>query len=396
MNAEQNRDFPHKSNINFLAFCSVSPLNGPASRRVIHGIQRQTEVGRGMLFEFVGEEHIASRFHRNFAQLMKTSPENITMTTNTSQPLGMIANGYPFEPGDEIISYINEYPANHYPWVIQNRRRGVKLHLLSDVDVPQEDREYTEPVSPDFARGWSFDELESLVNERTRMIAISHVQFTSGYAADLPRLGEFCKSKNIDLVVDAAQGMGCLPLYPEQWNISAVAAAGWKWMMGPVGTGVLYTSPDFRDKIEITMSGADQMKQDTEYLDHTWDPHSTGQKFEYSTVTYAALDGLSVGIEELFLPRTLESIRDRNFELQELALKSLDVNKYQPVVLRPKNRSGILSLIPNTRPATEISTLLDQKNIIITPRDGYLRFAPHFCSTEQEVQLAVQALNEID
>ena len=166
-------------------------------------------------------------------------------------------------------------------------------------------------------------------------------------------------------------------------------------MMGPVGTGVLYTSPEFRDKIEITMSGADQMKQDTEYLDHTWNPHSTGQKFEYSTVTYAALDGLSVGIEKLFLPQSLESIRDRNFELQDLALNSLDLSKYQPIALRPENRSGILSLIPKTKPASEISQLLDQQNIIITPRDGYLRFAPHFCTTEQEVQQAVQALNDI-
>ena len=168
----------------------------------------------------------------------------------------MIANGYPWKSGDQIISYVNEYPANHYPWVIQSQKHDVELIQLSDCDVPQIDHPKAGPVPDSFARGWSFEELESHVTDRTRVIAISHVQFTSGFAADMVKLGQFCKDKGIDLVVDAAQSLGCLPVYPEQWNAAAVAAAGWKWMIGPVGTGVMYTRPDFREKIAITMTGA--------------------------------------------------------------------------------------------------------------------------------------------
>lgn len=386
--------FPHKQNINFLAYCSVSPLNGPAAERGKYFFERQMQVGRGMLFEYVGEEHIANRFHNNFAKLLKTDAENISMVTNTSEAISMIANGYPFKPGDQIVSYINEYPANHYPWVLQ-QNRGVELIQMKDSDVLQEDRPYTGPIDEKFARGWSFEELESVVTERTRMVAISFVQFTSGFAADLAKLGDFCKSKNIDLVVDAAQGMGCLPIYPEEYGVSCVASAGWKWLLGPVGAGVLYTSPEFRDKIEITMSGADHMKQDTEYLDHTWAPFSSGKKFEYSTVTYSALDALSVGLETVFLPHTMEAIRDHNFRLQELALEHLDFAKYQPVVHVPKHRSGLLSIIPKVSSAKQISRTLDEQNIILTPRDGYLRFAPHLCTTDDEVLRAVEALNAI-
>lgn len=353
------------------------------------------EIGRGMLFEYVGEDNVADRFHNNFGQFLKTSPDNITMTTNTSEGLSMIANGYPFEPGDEIISYVNEYPANHYPWVIQAQRRGVKLVLLSDVDVPLANSDEVGPIPDTFARGWSFEELESLVTERTRMVALSHVQFTSGYAADLPKLGAFCKEKGIDLVIDAAQGFGCLPIYPEEYGISCLATAGWKWLMGPAGTGVMYTSPEFRAKIEITMSGADHMKQDTQYLDHTWDPHDTGKKFEYSTVSYALLDGLSYGLEKVFLPNALETIRDHNFGLQDMALELLDRSKYLPVLHQPEHRSGLLSLIPKISSAKQISSALDEQGIIITPRDGYLRFAPHLCTTEDEITQAVEALNAI-
>lgn len=387
--------FPSRQQINFLAYCSVSPLNRPAAERINFFNERQMQVGRGMLFEYVGEEHIANRFHRNFASLFRTSPDNITMTSNTSEGLSMIANGYPFEPGDQIISYVNEYPANHYPWVIQARRRGVDLVLLSDVPTPQTDAEGVDAVPDTFARGWSLEELVSKITPRTKMVALSHVQFTSGYAADLKALGNVCREHEIDLVIDAAQGLGSLPVYPEEFGIACVAAPGWKWLLGPVGTGVMYTSPEFRQKIDITMSGADHMRQDTEYLDHTWAPAETGKKFEYSTVTYSALDGLSVGLETIFLPHTPEAIREHNFGLQDMALERLDFNKYQPVLHLPENRSGILALIPKVSDAKTISKALDAQQIIITPRDGYLRFAPHLCTTEDEVVAAVAALNAI-
>ena len=387
--------FPSKQHINFLSYCSVSPLNRPAAERAKQFVDRQMEIGRGMLFEYVGDNHVANRFHRNFGKLLKTSSDNISMMTNTSEALCMIANGYPFEPGDQIISYVNEYPANHYPWVIQANRRGIELVLLSDVDAAQESRAYTGPVPNQFARAWSFEELESRVTDRTRMIALSHVQFTSGFAANLPRLGEFCVSKEIDLVVDAAQGLGCLPIYPEEYGIACIASAGWKWLLGPAGSGVLYTSPEFRNKIEITMAGADHMKQDTAYLDHTWDPQTDGRKFEYSTASYAVLDGLSVGLEKVFLPNSMESIRDHNFGLQELALEHLDFSKYQPVIYPAEHRSGILALIPKISTAKRISAALDLDKIIVTPRDGYLRFAPHLCTTDDEIFEAVEALNKI-
>lgn len=387
--------FPIKNEYNFLSHCSVSHLYQPAADIAKHCLNRQVHAGRQMLAEYSGENNIATKFHRNFGTLLKTSADNITMTTNTSEAICMIANGYPWQPGDQIISYVNEYPANHYPWVLQTKKHDVELILLSDVDVPQIEHPKAASISDSLARAWSFDELVSKVTDRTRVIAISHVQFTSGFAADLVQLGDFCKGRGIDLVVDAAQSLGCLPVYPEQWNAAAVAAAGWKWMIGPVGTGVMYTRPDFREKIAITMTGADHMKQDTAYLDHTWDPHTTGQKFQYSTLSYALLDGLSFVAEDLFNRYSMEEVRDHNFALQDLAIEGIDAEKYQPVLHLPQHRSGILSLIPKQHSASKVCAELEKEKIVVTPRDGYIRFAPHVCTTEEEVQLAVDALNRI-
>lgn len=387
--------FPGRQEMTFLGYCSVSPICGPAADRSTLAIERQKLAGRGMFAQYPGSENLGRRYHRNFGQLLKTDPSNLSMVANTSQGISMIANGYPFQPGDQIISYVNEYPSNHYPWVVQAKRRGVELVLLSDTEFPQEQRDYVGPVPDSFARGWSFEELKAKVTPRTRMIAISHVQFHSGFAADLKTLGQFCREHDVDLVVDAAQSLGCLPLYPEELGIACVASAGWKWLLGPLGAGVLYTAPEFREKIEITMTGADHMHQQTEYLDHGWKPFTCGRKFEYSTVPFAGLDGLSVGVEKVFLPNAQEAIWNHNLQLQELALEHLDMAKYQPIVHVPEHRSGILSLIPKVSSASQISALLEQENIVVTPRDGYLRFAPHLCTTADEVMKAIEALNAI-
>ena len=387
--------FPIKQDHCFLAHCSVSHLYRAAADRAGECLTNQVNLGRGMLALYGGENNIATRFYKNFASLMKTLPENITMTTNTSEAICMIANGYPWQAGDQIISYVNEYPANHYPWVVQAERHGVELILLSDVDVPQEQRDGAGPIDGQLARGWSFDELAEKTTDRTRVIALSQVQFTSGFAADMERLGQFCHERNIDLVIDAAQSLGCLPVYPEQWNVAAVASAGWKWLLGPVGTGVMYTRPDFREKIAITMTGADHMKQDTAYLDHRWQPHTDGRKFQYSTSSYALLDGLAQVAESLFLKYSPEAIRDHIFELQELAIAGLDKEKYQPVIHPPESRSGILALIPKVSDAPSICRELEQAGIVVTPRDGYIRFAPHLCTSTDEISRAVDALNAI-
>lgn len=394
MNLIRNLDhFPAKQNVNFQAYCSVSPLARPAAERAKKYLETQQDIGRGVIFEYSGERNVLTRFHKAFAALLKTSADNISAATNTSEALSMIANGYPFEAGDQVISYVHEYPANHYPWVLQSKKRGVELVLLQDVEMPQASQRGVSVVPSSFARSWSMEELESRITDRTRVIALSHVQFTSGYAADLRTLGQLCRDRGIDLVIDAAQSLGCLPIYPEEFGIACLAASGWKWLLGPLGSSVLYTSPDFRNKIEITMTGADQMHQGAEYLDHSWNPFNSGRKFEYSTVSYALLDGLAASVETIFLPNDLETIRNHNFAMQDLALSQLDMSRFQPVINVPEHRSGILSLIPKISDAKAISAELEKQRITITPRDGYLRFAPHLCTTEDEVVSAVKALN---
>lgn len=297
----------------------------------------------------------------------------------------MIANGYPFSPGDQIISYCHEYPSNHYPWLLQ-RERGVELILLGDATDLKGLENEKRP------KGWSMAELEQSVTDRTRIIAISHVQFTSGYTADLRELGEFCMERNIDFIVDCSQSLGCLPIYPEEWNISALTSSGWKWLMGPKGSAVMYTSESFRDKVSITMSGPSMMTQGLNYLDLDWKPYGDGRKFEFSTLPWDHVGAMNALLKGIFQQYSIEDIRNEVFRLQELLLDNLDRSLMHILEFESVNRSGIVAA-SITADSRKVIQDLAGENVVITAPVGYLRLAPHFYNDDEQIIKAAGIIN---
>ncbi len=376
--------FPSINKAIFLAHCSVSPIYSGAARAMKDFV---TNLAEGGIAALPGYFDVMPDFHRNVAKFLRTSDRNISYVHNAAEGLCMIANGYPFQAGDQVISYIHEYPSNHYPWVLQ-RERDVELLLLSDSDPLGELSNIARP------KGWSMAELEERVTQRTRIIAIRHVQFTSGYAADLQELGSFCKERGIDLIVDCAQSLGCLPVYPEEYGISAVVASGWKWLMGPKGSGVLFTSEELRNKLNVTMAGPGLMHQGLNYLDHSWAPHSDGRFFEYSTLPWDHVAAMNVLLEEIFLRYSMEDIRAEVFRLQDLLLQNLDPDIMQVLRFQEKNRSGILAAEP-VGDYKKITERLSEKGVIITAPIGYLRLAPHFYNSDTQIIASAQVINEV-
>ena len=365
----------------YLAHCSISPLFARAAEREKELADLQRD--RGVL---VAAEYVSTLegLRSAAAGLLQTAPDNVSYQRNTTEGLCLIANGYPFSPEDRIISYIHEYPANHYPWRLQETR-GVHLDLLPD-------RPVNSTGTPRGTCGWDMNDLEQLVTDRTRVVAVSHVQFASGYAADLKELGDFCKDRNIDLVLDAAQSFGCIPIYPEECNIAAIASSGWKWLLGPVGTGLLYTSEAFREKLGHVMVGSETMQQGIDYLDHRWQPHQTAKRFEYSTAALSLAGALEVCLRECHLKHGIEHIWARVSRHIDRLVAQLDRDFYTPILFDSRHRSGILSL-QCPADVDDLARKLMKQHVITSPRAGYLRLAPHFYLTDAEIDRAVAILN---
>ena len=373
--------FPVKNKFVFVSSCSVSPLHQKTNQAVQDYSEAQMMNGISLFREI---PDTMSRVNRAAAKLLQTELENISFVRSTAEGLSLIANGYPFAPGDEILTYSHEYPANHYPWRIQEIR-GAKVELIPDMNLS----------GIDFSGrpcGFSLEQLESKITPRTRIVAVSHVQFTSGFAVDLQALGDLCFRRGIDLVIDAAQSLGSLPVHPEKFRIAAVASSGWKWLLGPIGTGILFTSPEFRKKLRPTMGGPEMMRQGNDYLNLSWNPHPSGRMFEYSTPALGLAEGLSASLEELFVPNPIEQIRDRIFALKELFVANLDRTGATPLIFPPQHQSGIQSIITKRDPA-QLCEELYQDGFIFSNRGGYLRMAPHCYLTDDEIIRAAAALN---
>lgn len=379
---KSEKAFPARKKSLFLAHCAISPMEQQAKEAAQGFLEAMADGGISGLPPYF---NLLPRFHQKCAELFKTEASNISSIHNTAEGMCLLANGYPFQPGDEIISYVHEFPSNHYPWRLQEKR-GVKLVLLGDCDPLGF---LTDTTSP---RGWSMEELATKVSSNTRIIALSHVQFTSGYAADLKELGAFCKERNIDLIIDGAQSVGCLPLYPEECNVAAVAVSAWKWLMGPFGAGLLYTSAEFREKIEVTMVGSSSMQQGLEYLDHRWAPHVDGRKFEYSTLAWEHLAALNALLDSVFLRYSMESIRAEVLRLQDVFLQYLDPDLFVPLLFAENHRSGILAILPKGN-SQELVENVGRHGVVTTVRSEYIRIAPHFYLSEKDMKRAAQCFN---
>ncbi len=373
--------FPVKKEGVFLAHCAISPLPKPAWDALTEVASSQMRLGG---FGLTPYRKILEDVRTAAAELLATEPDNLAFVKNTSEAMGMIANGYPFRHGDEILSYVHEYPANHYPWRLQEKR-GVRLVLLPD-------RPVAAGPTHGLPCGWSMDDVRRLTTDRTRIIAVSHVQFTSGYAADLEELGAFCAERGIDLVIDAAQSLGSLVIEPDRCHIAAVAASGWKWLFGPTGTGLFYTSREFRRKLGDVLVGAECMIQGDDYLNHTWQPHPSARRFEYSTSPTILAAALAQCLRSAILPAGIQDIQEEIFRLQDMIIENLDPERYSPVAFPREHRSGILSVICRYAPETVMKEAA-RKGVFVSARSGYLRLAPHWCTTDDEIHRAMDVLN---
>ncbi len=278
---------------------------------------------------------------------------------------------------------MHEFPSNHWPWVLQ-RHRGVELVLAPDVDPGL-------GLPDGRPRAWSMADVEALTTERTRVIALSHVQFASGYAADLEQLGRFCTELGIDLVIDAAQSLGVLPLRPREHGVSAVVASAWKWLLSSRGAGLMYTTPELRAKLRPTTAGDGMMTHRLDYLNRTWEPFESARRFEVSTLPWEHLVAIETAVGEVFLRYGIEAIRDEVFRLQDVLLGALESDRLRPLRFPQPHRSGIVAVDADRDPR-ELVAELRGVGIVATSQAGYLRLAPHFFLDDDDVLRVAEAL----
>ena len=312
------------------------------------------------------------------ARLLNAEADEIAFAKNTSEGVSFVANGLDWQAGDEVVSVEGEFPANYYPWKVQERK-GVRLVLVREEHGRLD--------------------LESLVRAltpRTRVVAISFVQFLSGYRVDLDRLGEICASRRILFFVDAVQGLGAFPVDVKQAKISALAANGHKWLLGPQGAGLFFLRRQLLDEVRPSTVGWWSVCgwNDFSSRDLAW--REDAKRFEYGTPNTVGIYGLGAALQ-LLLEVGVDAIGARILDLTERLRKGLAQQGHQ--VYGPSKReecSGVISFVPRAGSAEDVMRFLQRRRILVAARCGKVRVAPHFYNNELEINRVLELLGSYE
>jgi selenocysteine lyase/cysteine desulfurase len=308
------------------------------------------------------------------AQLIHADRDEIALVNSTTQGIGLVAEGYPWRPGDSVVVPAEEYPSNIYPWM-NLASRGVSLRM-----VPSRE-----------GRIWPED-LEAAMDSTTRVLAVSHVEFASGFRNDLDRLSELCRARGIALFVDAIQGLGPLVIDVSKTPIDFLAADGHKWLLGPEGAGLLYIRRDWLDRLRPLGVGWHSVvgSYNSPEIELRLKPNA--QRWEGGSFNMPGLQALSASIELLLEigPEAVSArILDRAGAVREVARRA---GWRVTGSIRPEDLSGIVALEHDEVPSHEAARWLRQQGVAVCARRGRLRISAHVYNNDDDLERLRMAL----
>jgi selenocysteine lyase/cysteine desulfurase len=311
------------------------------------------------------------------AQLIGAHKDEIACMANTTYGLNIAARCLPLGPGDVVLTFDREFPANIYPWMALEKR-GVTLKRIPTRDrLPDEDAL-----------------LAAMDAKEVRAVSIGWVNFATGYKADLARIGRACRERGIYFVVDAMQGLGAVTLDARACNIDILACGGQKWLLSPWGSGFTYVRRELVRELEPEAVGWMAMRASEDFtrlVDYEFAYHDDARRFEVITVPFQDFAGFNASVEML-IELGLANIEAHDAALVAQAVGWACARKDMKLVTPADaaRRAAIVSIAPPDPPAA--SERLKKAKISHSLREGAIRFSPHCYNTSAEMTRALEVL----
>jgi selenocysteine lyase/cysteine desulfurase len=366
-------EFPILETLTFLNHAAVAPIprRGAEALRALAG---EAETMGSAAWPRWAER--LKRARREGARLLGLARENdLGFVHNTTHGLLCVANSLDWRPGDNIVTAAREFPANVQAWR-QLRERGVALRPVAE--------------RPDFR----FDaaDFERAIDDRTRLVAVSMVQYATGYRMPVEALAEICQRRGIRLVLDAIQAIGALPTRVDALGCDAIVADGHKWMLGPEGIGLLWVRPEWCAAMNESMTGWVGRERPWDYDDAEQKLLPDARRFEegsHNMAGAAALGESLALLNEVGIDAVTAAIGELTDRLIEGA------RRLGLTVVSPRGegeRSGIVALTAEGFDAAAVAAALEKESIIVAARRGWLRVSPHFYNTPAQIDRLLEAL----
>jgi len=364
------REFPVTEKYIYLDHSGVAPT----SLRVKSAIEKfLNEAAEGGAFHYPKWAQRVNEIRSACARLINAGPDELAFVKSTSHGLSIVAEGLDWKPGDNVLIYEKEFPSNLYPW-LNLKRKGVEVRI-----IPSRDGRIL------------IDDIERLIDSKTRLLAVSSVQFSNGFRIDLKKVGALCRKNNVLFCVDAIQSLGVLPMDVKEYNIDFLSADAHKWLLGPEGIGIFYCKRELAERLAPPLIGWKCVRNEFDFDNPDFCLKTDALRFEEGSMNLLGIFGLGAAVD-LLLEVGIENIETRVLGLGEIIIREAEQRGYR--VLTPKARSergGNVTFSGDFDPAAARDRLRE-KRILVNTRGGGLRVSPHFYNTKEELLAFFRAL----
>lgn len=325
---------------------------------------------------------VPNRIRASIAKLIGGKPEEIALTSGASAGVAAVAYALTWKPGDEVITAKGEFPLQYTAWKPMEEREGLKLKIVS----PRE-------------RFITADDLIAAITPRTRMVSVSLVRYDDGSLLDGARVADACHKQGALLLLDASQSCGALPMDVSQLGADFMVCAGYKWLLGPFGTGFFWAKSEHLGIVRpgpfnwMAVEGSDNFAalnfEDPKPAASAkrWDAPEWASYFNFNL---AAMD-VSVDFVVRMGPQLVTA---HNRKLIELLFERLPKDRY--VLASPTDaarRGPYGCFAARSREKTmEVYQRLRKENVVVSLREGNIRVSPHLYNTERDIDRLISVV----
>ena len=368
-------EFPVAREQIFMAHAGVTILPRCAAR----AMQEYAEQSCVRHQEFAEAFRSVNETRRIAADLIGARANEIALLGPTSLGLSLVANGLPWQSGDEIVCYQDDYPANVYPW-IELRRRGVQVRFLK-------------PAQPG---GITPELVERALTAQTRLVALASCHFLTGNRIDVDAIGRLLRGKKILFCLDAIQTLGAFETRVD--HVDFLSADAHKWLLGPMAAGIFYVREEHHDLLRPSLIGAWNVKSPQFIAQDEVVFEPGARRYEPGVLNMAGILGMRAAMEML-AGIGIARVSQRLLELRELLIARLS-----PLGLRflpgceGTSPSAITTAIGDS--VERIFDHLAKNDVVVSLRHNraglpHLRFSPHFYNTATEIDRIAELVAQV-
>ena len=364
--------FPALKEYAYFGWAATSPLSTRAADAMVRHVTETRDGGAARYREWY-QTYEAAR--QEAATLINASPDQIALLKNTGECLSTIAFGLDWKSGDNLILPRGEFPANTYPWLAL-RDRGVEVRR----------------IEPDEQGRFTVTDVERLMDDRTRLLSLSWVNYSTGFRADLAAIGNLCRERGIFFSVDAIQGLGVLPLDVAITHVDALSADGHKWLCAPEGLAVFYLRREWFNRVQPVTRGWWSVALPSRFDLEDQPLADTARRYESGTLPTTNCYGLREALRllnEIGVVQIAARIRTLTGRLvEQLSAKGARIVR----AMGENEWSGIVSFAVPDRDPRQLAAELEREKIIVTPRSGRLRVAVHAWNDQHDFERLIAAI----